>query len=145
QNFYEDNVAGKITDERFSKMSQKYEKEQLGLAAQIKELKDEVAMMGDKAMTIDMFISNVRQYTRARKLTPRMLNELVDFIEVCNAEKIDGIWEQDLRIHFNCVGAIDIPEELALPRPDVTVNTRRGVFVRYQHDSVVTAPAKVPI
>jgi len=138
ERLYEDNIAGKITDERFTKMSQKYEKEQLGLAAQIKELRDEVARMGDKAMTIDMFIANVRQYTRARKLTPRMLNELVDFIEVYDAEKIDGIWEQDLRIHFNCVGAIDIPEELALPRPDVTVNTRRGVFVSY-------APTKVPI
>lgn len=138
ERLYEDNIAGKITDERFSKMSQKYEKEQLGLAAQIKELRDEVAKMSDKAMTIDIFIANVRQYTRARKLTPRMLNELVDFIEVFNAEKINGIWEQDLRIHFNCVGAIDIPEELALPRPDVTVNTRRGVFVSY-------APAKVPI
>ena len=39
-----------------------------------------------------MFVSIVRKYTRARKLTPRMLNELVEKIEVYNAEKIDGEW-----------------------------------------------------
>ena len=33
-------------------------------------------------MTTDLFISLVRKYTRARKLTPRMLNELIEKIEV---------------------------------------------------------------
>ncbi len=61
-------------------------------------------------MTTDMFISLVRKYTRARKLKPRMLNELVEKIEVYNAEKIDGVWEQRLRIHYNCVGEITIPK-----------------------------------
>jgi len=138
ERLYEDNVVGKIADDRFMKMSQKYEKEQRELAEQLKVVKDEVAGMSDKAMTTDMFIATVRQYTRAKKLTPRMLNELVDFIEVYNAEKIEGIWEQKLRIHFNCVGVIEIPEELALPQPDVTIKTRRGVFVSY-------APAQIAI
>ena len=141
ERLYEDNLSGKVTDERFAKMSQKYEKEQSELAGLIKALRDEVAKMGDKSMTTDTFIATVRQYTRAKKLTPRMLNELMDFIEVYHAEKIDGIWEQKLRIHFNCVGAIEIPEELALPQPDVTIKTRRGVFVHYQYDKDATAPA----
>ena len=74
-------------------------------------------------MTTDMFIGLVRKYTRARKLTPRMLNELV--------EKIDGVWEQRLRIHYNCVGTIEIPTVLPLPIPEVSVNTRKGVVVNY--------------
>ena len=86
--------------------------------------------------TTEMFISLVRKYTRARKLTPRMLNELVEKIEVYHAEKIDGVWEQRLRIHYNCVGEITIPKMLPLPIPDVTVNTRKGVFVNY-------APAEI--
>ena len=57
-----------------------------------------------------MFISLVRKYTRARKLMPRMLNEFIEKIEVFNAEKVDGVWEQRLRIHYNCVGVIEIPE-----------------------------------
>ncbi len=82
-------------------------------------------------MTTDMFIALVRKYTRARKLTLRMLNELVEKIEVFNAEKVDGVWEQRLRIHYNCVGEIAIPNVLPLPIPDVTVNTRKGVYVNY--------------
>ena len=78
-----------------------------------------------------MFIGLVRKYTRARKLTPRMLNELVEKIEVFNAEKIDGVWEQRLRIHYNCVGTIEIPTVLPLPIPEVSVNTRKGIVVNY--------------
>ena len=73
----------------------------------------------------------VRKYTRARKLTPRMLNELIEKIEVFNAEKIDGVWEQRLRIHYNCVGTIEIPTVLPLPIPEVSVNTRKDVVVNY--------------
>lgn len=79
----------------------------------------------------DPSIGLVRKYTRARKLTPRMLNELVEKIEVFNAEKIDGVWEQRLRIHYNCVGTIEIPTVLPLPIPEVSVNTRKGVVVNY--------------
>ena len=39
-----------------------------------------------------------------------MLNELVDHIEVHQAEKIDGEWVQKLTIHYNCVGALFIPD-----------------------------------
>lgn len=78
-----------------------------------------------------MFISLVRKYTRAKKLTPRMLNELVEKIEVFDAEKVNGVWEQRLRIHYNCVGTIEIPSALPLPTPDVSVNTRKGVVVNY--------------
>lgn len=87
-----------------------------------------------RATSTDMFVSIVRKYTRARKLTPRMLNELVEKIEVYNAEKIDGEWVQRLRIHYNCVGEMNIPNEPALPIPAVTVNTRKGVFVSYTTD-----------
>ena len=63
-----------------------------------------------------------------------MLNELVEKIEVYNAEKIDGEWVQRLRIHYNCVGEMNIPNEPALSIPAVTVNTRKGVFVSYTTD-----------
>ncbi|WP_300295240.1 DUF4368 domain-containing protein [uncultured Intestinimonas sp.] len=75
-------------------------------------------------------------YTRARKLTPRMLNELIEKIEVFNAEKIDGVWEQRLRIHYNCVGVIEIPELIPLPAPEVSVNTRKGVVVNYAPSTI---------
>ena len=131
ERIYEDNVSGKLSDDRFAKMSRRYEDEQKELAEKIKKLCSEIEKQSSRSMTTDMFIGLVRKYTRARKLTPRMLNELVEKIEVFNAEKIDGVWEQRLRIHYNCVGTIEIPTVLPLPIPEVSVNTRKGVVVNY--------------
>ena len=131
ERIYEDNVSGKLSNDRFAKMSRRYEDEQKELAEKIKKLRSEIEKQSSRSMTTDMFIGLVRKYTRARKLTPRMLNELVEKIEVFNAEKIDGVWEQRLRIHYNCVGTIEIPTVLPLPIPEVSVNTRKGVVVNY--------------
>ena len=104
ERIYEDNVSGKLSDDRFAKMSRRYEEEQKELSEKIKKLRSEIEKQSSRATSTDMFVSIVRKYTRARKLTPRMLNELVEKIEVYNAEKIDGEWVQRLRIHYNCVG-----------------------------------------
>ena len=134
ERIYEDNVSGKLSDDRFAKMSRRYEEEQKELSEKIKKLRSEIEKQSSRATSTDMFVSIVRKYTRARKLTPRMLNELVEKIEVYNAEKIDGECVQRLRIHYNCVGEMNIPNEPALPIPAVTVNTRKGVFVSYTTD-----------
>ena len=131
ERIYEDNVSGKLSDDRFAKMSRRYEDEQKELSEKIKKLRSKIEKQSSRSMTTDMFIGLVRKYTRARKLTPRMLNELIEKIEVFNAEKIDGVWEQRLRIHYNCVGTIEIPTVLPLPIPEVSVNTRKGVVVNY--------------
>ena len=110
---------------------EQYEDEQKELSEKIKKLRSEIEKQSSRSMTTDMFIGLVRKYTRARKLTPRMLNELIEKIEVFNAEKIDGIWEQRLRIHYNCFETIEIPTVLPLPIPEVSVNTRKGVVVNY--------------
>lgn len=108
ERIYEDNVAGKISDERFARMSMKYEGEQKELTARIKELKAALEKSASQSVTADMFIGSVRKYTRAKKLTQQMLNELIQKIEVFNAEKINGVWQQRLTIHYNCIGSIEI-------------------------------------
>lgn len=131
ERIYEDNVSGKITDERFHKMSKRYEEEQCELLGRIKSLKSELEKGNNQTMTTDMFIATVRKYTRAKKLTPRMLNELIERIEVYHTEKIDGVHVQRLTIHYACVGSIEIPDELPLPQPEVLMQTRKGVAVSY--------------
>ena len=135
EKLYEDNVAGKITDERFVRMSKKYESEQAELRSSIKALQADIERIDSKTATADMFISAVRKYTRARKLTPRMLNELIDKIEVHQAEKVEGVWRQRLTIRYNCVGAITLPDTATVQAPHVTMNTRRGVYVTYEPDT----------
>ena len=136
ERIYEDNASGKLSDDRFARMSRRYEEEQKELAEKIKALRAEIDKQNSQSMTTDMFISLVRKYTCARKLTPRMLNELIEKIEVFNAEKVDGVWEQRLRIHYNCVGAIEIADLIPLPAPEVSVNTRKGVVVNYAPSTI---------
>jgi len=135
ERIYEDNVSGKISDERFARMSIKYEEEQKELTERLKELKAKLEKFASQSVTADMFISTVRKYTRAKKLTQQMLNELIQKIEVFNAEKVEGVWQQRLIIHYNCIGSIEIPEVLLLPAPEVSVSTRKGVTVSYASET----------
>ncbi|MCL2082732.1 MAG: DUF4368 domain-containing protein [Oscillospiraceae bacterium] len=77
----------------------------------------------------------VRKYTRAKKLTERMLNELIEQIEVHQAEKIEGLHIQRLTIHYSCIGAIQIPDMLTLP--EIIMQTRKGVKVKYSTEQTV--------
>ena len=72
ERIYEDNVSGKLSDDRFAKMSRRYEKEQKEVSEKIKALRSEMDKLSSKAVTTDMFISTVRKYTRSKTLTPRM-------------------------------------------------------------------------
>ena len=132
ERLYEDNVSGKITDDRYSRMSAKYEAEQAELSESIKRAKTELDKHCSQSMPTEMFISIVRKYTRARKLTPRMLNELIQKIEVHQSEKLEGVQIQRLTIHYNCVGTLDIPKEPTLETPKVILQTRKGVRVAYE-------------
>ena len=65
ERLYEDNVSGKISDERFSRMSRRYEDEQKELTEKIKQLRSEIEKQSSRTMTTDMFISLVdRKSTR---------------------------------------------------------------------------------
>jgi len=110
-------------------MSAQYTAEQQELAGKIKIISAELDRKSNKALTTDMFISTVRRYTRSKKLTQRMLSELIDRIEVHQSEKINGVWVQRLNIHYNCVGTIEIPP--ALPLPTISMQTRKGVTITY--------------
>ena len=125
-------MAGKITDERYARMARNYEDEQQQLAERIKAVKTELDKQTGAAMTTDMFIACVRKYTRTRKLTPRMLNELIERIEVFHTEKVNGVQVQRLIIHYNCVGTLTIPQDVPLDGPKVLIQTRKGVAVTYE-------------
>jgi ATP-dependent Lon protease len=145
ERIYEDNVVGKISDERFSRMSRSYEAEQGELTERMKTLKSELDKTADKSMTTEMFAETVRKYSRVKKLSERMLNELIERIEVHQSEKIDGVYVQTLTIHFNCVGEIAIPETAALSESVISVHTRKGVDVRYQRDSKIAAQTQMSV
>jgi len=104
---YEDNVAGKIDDARFSKMSKRYEQEQGENTKKIKALRLELKKSEGKRMDIDHFLEAVRRYTNATAITQRVV------------------------IHYNCIGVFDVPDRRKIPEADITMRTRKGVAVSY--------------
>ena len=131
ERLYEDNVAGKIDDARFAKMSKRYEQEQGENAKKIKALRLELKKDESKRMDIDDFLETVRRYTDATTITKRMVAELIDHIEVYHAEKQDGITNQRVVIHYNCIGAFDVPDRRKIPEADIIMETRKGVALSY--------------
>ncbi len=136
ERLYEDNVAGKIDDARFSKMSKRYEQEQGENAKKIKALRLELKKDESKRMDIDDFLETVRQYTDATTITKRMVAELINHIEVYHAEKQDGITNQRIVIHYNCIGAFDVPDRRKIPEADIIMETRKGVALSYAPEQV---------
>lgn len=134
ERIYEDNVEGKISDERFKKMSTKYEEEQAELKEKISFLKKEMKKIENQSTTTDDFLKAVRKYTRVKKLNTRMLNDLIEKIEVFKAEKINAIKKQKITIHYNCVDVIDIPKDIPIDIPNIKIPTRQGVVLKYDTD-----------
>ena len=136
ERLYEDNVAGKIDDARFAKMSKRYEQEQGENAKKIKALRLELKKDESKRMDINDFLETVRRYTDATTITKRMVAELIDHIEVYHAEKQDGITNQRVVIHYNCIGAFDVPDRRKIPEADIIMETRKGVALSYAPEQV---------
>ena len=136
ERLYEDNVAGKIDDARFAKMSKRYEQEQGENATKIKALRLELKKDESKRMDIDDFLETVRRYTDATTITKRMVAELIDHIEVYHAEKQDGVTNQRVVIHYNCIGAFDVPDRRKIPEADIIMETRKGVALSYAPEQV---------
>ena len=127
---YEDNIAGKIDDDRFAKMSKQYTTEQTEIAEKIKVITSELEQAESQAMTIETFRSRVVKYTQAKKVTEKMLHDLIDKIEVWHKRKVDGRWKQQIKIHYNCIGAFSIPESI-ISNDAITMNMRKGVYLSY--------------
>ena len=136
ERLYEDNVAGKIDDARFAKMSKRYEQEQGENAKKIKALRLELKKDESKRMDIDDFLETVRRYTDATTITKRMVAELIDHIEVYHAEKQDGVTNQRVVIYYNCIGAFDVPDRRKIPEADIIMETRKGVALSYAPEQV---------
>lgn len=131
ERLYEDNVSGKIDDARFAKTSKRYEQEQGENAGRIKALRLELKKLEDKRMDVDTFLETVRRYTDATTITKRMVAELIQYIEVYPAVKEDGVTNQRVTIHYNCIGAFEVPDRRKIPERDILLETRKGVALSY--------------
>lgn len=113
QRLYEDNIEGKISDERFAKMTTTYEQEQKDLEAKVTILQETISKLKGQQLNIDSFLTQVRKYTAVKELDAEIIRSLVERIDVFQPEKIPGTRtkKQTILIHWNFIGAIDLPEK----------------------------------
>ena len=108
---YEDNILGKLPDDRFLSMSQAYESEKADLQKQIDEIENELAGVSQESNSADKFISLIEKYETFEELTNPMLLELVDKILVHERDRKGSIQtSQEIEIYFNFVGKYIPPD-----------------------------------
>ena len=105
---YEDNISGKLTDERFAKMSADYEREQASLQESVEELRKTVETCERQSVNMDSFLKLVKKYTVPDKLFPELLNAFVEKIVVHAPDKSSGHRTQQIDIHYNFIGEIGL-------------------------------------
>ena len=117
QKLYEDNLLGKISDERFVKLSQSYEEEQHQLQTSISDLTEKLAKQQEDSLNISKFMARISKYTELPKLTVEIVNELIDKIVIHKpiGTKRNRIIQID--IYYNFIGKLNNeksePNELA--------------------------------
>ena len=105
---YEDNFAGKLSDERYSHMAAKYEKEQAELLQSVSTKEKELAELERESVDIRLLLAGLREYFSMETLTPEVVNKIIKRMEVHNSEMVNGHKRVCIDIHFTGVGLVDL-------------------------------------
>lgn len=108
---FEQNASGVLSDERFSKMLQNYEKEQKALTQEVADNRQTLQVAKQKSVDLRLLLKTLRDMTEINELTPTLVNSLIERIEVHNNDKSSGHCYVKVDIYFAAVGMIDIPTE----------------------------------
>src|SRR5574344_2546683 len=111
QRLYEDNVEGKVSDEQFIKMSSTYEKEQQTLISRIIELTSIINDEQEKVVNTNSFLNLVKNYTNITKLDAEIIRTFIEKVYVYNVDEIQGRKTKKIKIVFNFIGEIKLPEK----------------------------------
>jgi DNA invertase Pin-like site-specific DNA recombinase len=103
---YEDNVTGKISDERFAVMLDGYEAEQAALKTKAEVISREVNGVREKAANVEKFLRAVDRYAAVTELTAEAVRTFIDRI-VIHETRIEGqaVKAQNVEILYNHIGS----------------------------------------
>ena len=107
---YEDNVCGRITDERFDFLAKSYDDEANELKTKIQEFKNALASSVQDEEKLSKFLKVVKSYIKIEELTPEILNSFIEKIYIGETEKYEGRKMQEVEIIYKFVGAINLPQ-----------------------------------
>lgn len=108
---YEDNILGKLSDDRYSRMAPMYENEQRELIETISKSEQELEKAEQQNIDMRLLLKTLREITDFREHTPTIVNSLIQRIEVHNNDEYDGHCHVKVDIYFTAVGIIYIPDE----------------------------------
>lgn len=126
EKLYEDNTEGKVTDEWFTHMSNKYELERTKLKGKISDLRHRLSNAQETSKGKDMSLNAVRSFMEMETLTAPLAKELIDHIDVYESEGKGKNKTQRIVIYYRFVGYIELPDKIPIIN-----DTRQGVAVNY--------------
>ena len=101
-------VNDRLSEGRFQMLSDDYEQEQANLRVTIEKLNKEITEQENHAADIDRLIRLAKKYLNLEKLTPTVLNDLVNAVYVHAPDKSNGHRVQDITISYNYVGILPV-------------------------------------
>ena len=129
EKLYEDNATGKVTDDWFMQLSHKYEMERVALKERINEIQIKLHDMDHHKQGYERFVSIIRKLLDMEVLSFPILRELIDRIEVYEAEGTGKSRTQRIAIYYRFVGYLELPAGKI--NPHYTADLRRGVAIEY--------------
>lgn len=108
QRAFEQNVAGKLSDDIYSEMVNGYQRERVELAAKCKELTATIEQVEQDSVGLQRFLELVDKYTNIQELDRALLNNLIEKIVVHLSEidPLSGKKNQRITIYYRFVGRI---------------------------------------
>ena len=113
---YEDNILGKLPDDRYMFLSSSYEAERKKLTEEVQNCEQGIQEYNESTKSADRFIKLIDKYSHFDELTNTMLLELIDKILVHERDvKGSSNCTQEIEIYFNFVGRYLPPEYITEP------------------------------
>lgn len=127
---YEDNAKGKLSDERFMQLMHKYDTEQVQIKQDIEQIQKQLNEITHIEVSKNKFLSAIRKFMQVQTLTPIMLHELIERIDVSHVQGKGKDRTQKIVIHYRFAGVINLPDDMFENK--LRLGTRQGVEIEYQ-------------
>lgn len=106
QKLYEKQLLDEISDERFRKLANSYESEQVELNEQIVKLQEVLISQTESKENVDKFMQTIRRYTNLETLTTQLVNELIDKIIVHQPTGRGKNRQVTVELHYRFIGGL---------------------------------------
>jgi hypothetical protein len=108
---YEDNASGKIPDKHFDRMFAEYDAEQTSLEAKIVEMQADIDRFAEDSQNVGKFLDLAKRYTEFTELTPQILNEFIERVDIHEKDKSGEKTTQTVDVFFNFIGNFNVPDD----------------------------------